>query len=197
MARELVTVARFDIPVKAHIAQNALSAAGIRSVIQDEEILAMDFLLNLAVGGIKVQVWEEDAERAAAVLQGQSAEAAPPGSEREPASAGRLTPEADDESDELARSPDEEPVPDIHPADNARDRYAVRALWVGLCSVLILPLAFYTAYLLLMAAFSEGKLTLAPRWAVAIAALLTPVFMLLSLPWLMTAHSLVTTGSLP
>ena len=58
MARDLVTVARFDIPAKAHMARNALEDAGIRSVLQDEQLVAMDYLLNLAVGGIKLQVWE-------------------------------------------------------------------------------------------------------------------------------------------
>ena len=68
MSRRLVTVATFDIPAKAEIARNALTAAGIQAVISDGEIVAMDWLISNAVGGIKVQVWEEDAERAAAVL---------------------------------------------------------------------------------------------------------------------------------
>jgi hypothetical protein len=68
MSRRLMTVASFDIPAQAQIAKNALEAAGIQVVTADSEIVAMDWLISNAVGGVKVQVWEEDAERAAAVL---------------------------------------------------------------------------------------------------------------------------------
>jgi hypothetical protein len=64
-------VASFDIPAKAELARNALTVAGIQAVIADSEIVAMDWLISNAVGGVKVQVWEEDAERAAAVLAEQ------------------------------------------------------------------------------------------------------------------------------
>ena len=68
MSRRLTTVASYDEPVRAHAARNCLESAGIPAVISDSEIVAMDWLLSNAVGGIKVQVWEEDAERAAALL---------------------------------------------------------------------------------------------------------------------------------
>ena len=68
MGRRLTTVAAFDEPVRANLARNVLEAAGIPVIISDSEIVAMDWLLSNAVGGIKVQVREEDAERAAAAL---------------------------------------------------------------------------------------------------------------------------------
>lgn len=57
-----------DTPVKAEIARLALDRAGIPAVIEDSEIVAMDWLLANAVGGIKVKVREADAARAAEVL---------------------------------------------------------------------------------------------------------------------------------
>jgi hypothetical protein len=167
MARELVTVARFDIPANAHIARNALEEAGIKAVIQDEQLVAMDYLLSLAVGGIKVQVWEEDAERAIAVLKS-------------------LRPAAGETPDESARPGEPEPVTSPQLVDNARDQYARRAMWATLCSVLVAPVAFYTAYLLLMVAFSEGKVARAHWWGVLIATLLAPIAMFLSPLWVLT-----------
>jgi hypothetical protein len=63
-----VTVAAFNEVPKAEIARNILEEAGIRSYLSDSELVAMDWLIANAVGGVKVQVAEEDAERASAAL---------------------------------------------------------------------------------------------------------------------------------
>ncbi|HVK16195.1 MAG TPA: DUF2007 domain-containing protein [Fimbriiglobus sp.] len=72
----LTTVASFDLAAKAELARNVLEEAGIDAVLTDAEIVAMDWLISNAVGGIKVQVREEDAERAAEVLAGEFGEEA-------------------------------------------------------------------------------------------------------------------------
>jgi hypothetical protein len=184
MARELVTVARFDIPANAHIAQNALEDEGIRSVIQDGELVAMDYLLNLAVGGIKIQVWQEDAARAVAVLEGfaRATRKAPGAGTDEPGSDGGTEVV---ESDAAAPS-----------TDNARDRYARRAIRSTLFSVLVPPAAMYSAYLILMTTFSEGALTGPRRWGVWVAAFVTMVLMGVSPVWVVVVADLVTTGRL-
>lgn len=69
MAEELVTVATYHLPAQAAMARNALEAAGVRSVVTDAEVLAMDWLLAPAVGGIKVQVGAADADQAVAVIR--------------------------------------------------------------------------------------------------------------------------------
>ncbi|MCU0702483.1 MAG: DUF2007 domain-containing protein [Fimbriiglobus sp.] len=69
MSTQLVTVATFDLPHKADLAKAALEEAGIRAEVNDREVVAMDWLLLNAVGGIKVQVAEEDAEQAATVIE--------------------------------------------------------------------------------------------------------------------------------
>ncbi len=69
MAEQLVTVATYDLPAQAAMARNALESAGVRSVVTDAEVVAMDWLLAPAVGGIKVQVGAADADQAVAVIR--------------------------------------------------------------------------------------------------------------------------------
>ena len=57
MSDRLVTIATFDEPVKARIAANVLNEAGIRVAVNDETLVAMDWLLSNAVGGVKDLRW--------------------------------------------------------------------------------------------------------------------------------------------
>lgn len=65
---EFTTIATFDTAPKAELAKNALADAGIHATLTDGEIVAMEWMLSNAIGGIKVQVPEEDVERAALIL---------------------------------------------------------------------------------------------------------------------------------
>src|SRR5262245_16619066 len=65
---KLVTVAVYNLPTQAQIARNSLEAAGIKAYVADAELVAMDLVLSSAVGGVKVQVSDADAQRAADVL---------------------------------------------------------------------------------------------------------------------------------
>ena len=65
---EFVTVAAFNELPKAEIARNILEEAGIKTYLSDSELVAMDWLIANAVGGVKVQVASGDAERAHEVL---------------------------------------------------------------------------------------------------------------------------------
>jgi hypothetical protein len=66
--QDLVTVARFTYPHQAHAAKVRLEAEGIRVFLADEFTVTMDWFLSNAVGGIKVNVPGEDAERAQEIL---------------------------------------------------------------------------------------------------------------------------------
>jgi hypothetical protein len=169
MSSRLTTVATFDLAAKAEVAKNVLDEAGIPAVLADAEIVAMDWLIANAVGGIKVQVREEDAERAAAVLD-----------ERLGAEAG-LAAEGLDE-DELTRQAladgPEEPEPlseEVSETDDAeddtgpvdRDGYAGPALLAACLSVFVIPLYLYALYLWLHAAFGPGPLSARGRWLTA------------------------------
>ena len=69
MSTELVTLATFDSSIKAEMARAALAEAGIESQLGDENLVTMNWLLSNAVGGIKLVVREQDAERAVAVYR--------------------------------------------------------------------------------------------------------------------------------
>jgi hypothetical protein len=68
MDEPLTTVGVFSTPVEAELARNQLEEQGIPAVIMDAEAVGMLFHASGALGGVKVQVVESDAERARAVL---------------------------------------------------------------------------------------------------------------------------------
>jgi hypothetical protein len=162
MAGQLVTIATFDLVPKARLAKNILDAAGIKSVVTDENIVTMDWLFGNAVGWVKVQVLEEDAEKAVALLEealgptdsvdeealAVDAESAATGKDSEqsgpPAARGSLPTES--------TSHDETAV-------SERDEYARRLYLASVYSVLVPPLVFYAIYLFLNAAFGEGSIS--------------------------------------
>jgi hypothetical protein len=55
--------------VEAHIAKGVLDEHGINSWLKDENTVTIDPILTNAVGGIKVMVAEEDAQKAWDILQ--------------------------------------------------------------------------------------------------------------------------------
>jgi membrane protease YdiL (CAAX protease family) len=64
----LVTVECFDYPTQAQVAQLELESHGIQCCLSDETIVAMDWFLSNAVGGVKLQVKHEDVARAVEIL---------------------------------------------------------------------------------------------------------------------------------
>jgi hypothetical protein len=58
--RNLVTVGRFNLPIDAQMFRMSLESAGIDAVLQDENTIQVDMLLSNAIGGVRVQVAEED-----------------------------------------------------------------------------------------------------------------------------------------
>lgn len=65
---ELTTIATFDNMPAAYIAKGRLEAEGIPCWLKDENLGQTDWLYNIAVGWIKLQVASHDAERARAIL---------------------------------------------------------------------------------------------------------------------------------
>ncbi len=62
------TIATFSLPHEAHMLRMRLEGAGIPAFLQDENTVQMDWLYSNAIGGVKVQVAEEDWHRAAEYL---------------------------------------------------------------------------------------------------------------------------------
>lgn len=67
-SENLVTVARCSLPVEAYAIRLRLESAGIPVVLADEFTVTMDWLLSNAIGGVKVQVREDDLRQANQVL---------------------------------------------------------------------------------------------------------------------------------
>ena len=65
----LITLTTFDNAVEVHIVKARLEGEGIQSMLQDENMVALNPLYNVTLGGIKLKVLAEDVERAQAVLQ--------------------------------------------------------------------------------------------------------------------------------
>ena len=64
-----VTIKTFDDAISAHLLRVKLESEDIPCFIRDEHIVTMNPLFNFAVGGIKLQVFEIDEERARRVLE--------------------------------------------------------------------------------------------------------------------------------
>jgi hypothetical protein len=72
VSNSFVTVARFGTAAEAHILKGRLEAEGVAVTIADEETVSMAWHLGQAVGGIKVQVNPQDAERAREITAAES-----------------------------------------------------------------------------------------------------------------------------
>lgn len=68
MSTDSAIVARFDSMPEAHIAMGRLEVEGIDAWLADEHLVQTDWLYSIAVGGIKLQVRTEDAQRAVEIL---------------------------------------------------------------------------------------------------------------------------------
>jgi len=64
-----ITVKTFDDAISAHLWRVKLESEGIPCFIRDEHIVTMDPLINFAVGGVKLQVYEDDFEKARNVIE--------------------------------------------------------------------------------------------------------------------------------
>jgi hypothetical protein len=176
MAGNLVTIATFDLPPKARLAQNILEKAGIKAVVTDETVVAMDWLLGNAVGWVKVQVLEEDAERAVTALE-ESLGGGEDALEEEALAAEAEAAPREDVEDSLPPAVRRDVIVPVSAASGARydefllraddgepelserDQYARRLYLTAVFSVAVPPLWFYAIYLFLNAAFGEGPLS--------------------------------------
>ncbi len=64
----LITIATYDFWPDAEIARGRLQSEGIDAWLADQHLVQLDWLYSIAVGGIKLQVAPEDAERARRIL---------------------------------------------------------------------------------------------------------------------------------
>jgi len=65
---DLVPIARFFTPVEAHMLQSRLQADGVLAVVVDAQLVGVNPLFTLALGGVRVLVPESDYERAREIV---------------------------------------------------------------------------------------------------------------------------------
>lgn len=180
MSVRLVTVATFDMPHKADLARLALEEAGIRAEVNDREIVAMDWLLMNAVGWIKLQVAEADAERALVVVEPFTR----PGKFDQPVSDEELERQAlaaPTEDELLAAQSAQGGGADANADDTVsdRERHASRAMWWMIGGVFCTPAWAVGMFYLLSAAFRSGPLSQNGRTSMRVAGVLGVVITLI------------------
>ena len=63
------TIASFSQPVEAHMLRSRLEAEGIVAYLRDENMIALDWLYSNALGGVKVDVADEDYDQAVQIIE--------------------------------------------------------------------------------------------------------------------------------
>lgn len=58
------TLATFSKPIDAHLLVSRLQGNGIPAYVRDEHMVTLDWLASNAIGGVKVDVGDEDYDRA-------------------------------------------------------------------------------------------------------------------------------------
>ncbi|HRO27579.1 MAG TPA: DUF2007 domain-containing protein [Luteimonas sp.] len=96
------TVASYLDPVEAQIARGRLAAEGIDAHVGDEHLAIANWEWRLAIGGTRVRVAEEDAERARAILRAMDAGEYAIDDDATPAGAQLHAPERESTSSRLA-----------------------------------------------------------------------------------------------
>ena len=71
----LIVIAHYTFAHEAKIAQATLEAAGITAYIKDENHVQLNWLYDIALGGVKLQVEVQDVEAATAILEMDYSEA--------------------------------------------------------------------------------------------------------------------------
>jgi len=64
-----ITVLAFTFPVEAHMAQGFLESEGLRTMLKDELTVQVNSFYSNAVGGVKLQVRENDYDEALMILK--------------------------------------------------------------------------------------------------------------------------------
>jgi hypothetical protein len=66
----MVVVGSFSKPEEAHLLRMRLEAGGIQAFIRDENTIQMDWFYSNALGGVRVEVAEQDEAAARELLAG-------------------------------------------------------------------------------------------------------------------------------
>jgi Putative prokaryotic signal transducing protein len=161
MEGKLETVLTCMNTAEAMLTVQRLQNAGIESFVADDNIVSMDFLLGNAIGWIKVQVRDEDADRALELLEGPPEPPVPEDEipwdqpPEEPADADEVSVEEREVDAQDRNAPDE---PDIPQTEG--ERIVDRAYRIAMMGMILFPPLphFYSFALLMRVAFGREPL---------------------------------------
>lgn len=63
-----ITLGRYSLPFEAHLDRSRLESEGIDTFVADEHTVNMQWMLSNAIGGVRLQVQEDDLYRARQIL---------------------------------------------------------------------------------------------------------------------------------
>jgi len=147
-----LVIATFSLPTEAEMARELLEQNGIAAVLRDEGLVGVHPWLSNAVGGVKVVVPAEDAERAVEILEGAGR-----ASDSGTADTGDASTPAFPDL-EIADEP--EPSETNAPVLSEADALAARAAFAAYFGLLLLPplFHFWSLWLLIQASRSSTPL---------------------------------------
>jgi Putative prokaryotic signal transducing protein len=157
MSNDLVTVATFANPVEANLAKNRLESSGVRAFLANEETVDMDWLLGNALGWIRLEVGDQDADAARAVLNDEDELEASSAAGTEEVSSLIVAAEAGAEPDREYEGEDEG-ADDIEREPTLREQNAERAFRGAVLGVLCIPIQLYVLYLVIKVFISDEPL---------------------------------------
>ncbi|HBN09463.1 MAG TPA: hypothetical protein DD435_12710 [Cyanobacteria bacterium UBA8530] len=73
----MITIRSFFNPLEAYMARSLLESEGIEVILLDENLASVAPAYSNATGGVRLQVEENEADRAMAILDSQSARKTP------------------------------------------------------------------------------------------------------------------------
>jgi hypothetical protein len=146
------TIASFGDPIAANLAKARLGDAGIDAFLANEASVGMAWHLTNAIGGIRLQVADEAADEASAILadKPEAIQSTDQLEGEQPGSDDVIEPD----SEIIADDAEEVPI-------NLREQTADRALRGAMFAIFLFPLELYVFYLLIRVFNSE--LPLGPR----------------------------------
>jgi hypothetical protein len=169
---ELATVRVYWTPIEANLAKSRLESEGIRAVLANEEIAAMNWSMANAIGGIKLQVLPQDLDRAQSLLAEvelhQTADVDEDGWRQE-----------SEDLDETGDGDDND-----EPALNEREELAKRALKGALFGIIFFPLQFWVTWQVWKVFYSDLPLNSECRRAAWWAFAINFMFLMLFLIWI-------------
>jgi len=168
MTEKWVTLATFTTVAEASVVRKQLKTDGVDAVINEDSAEGFSHHLGLAVSGIKLQVADDDFERAIEILDAN---------DREPFVEDDWRNEVDAADRAAGSAPDPPDEQTVDEPENATDEMVHRAFRAAALGTCFFPLLLYSLWLLIRVAFEPAPMNGKSRRRVLITLLLNiPVY---------------------